>query len=75
MARPKHYQPVISRFLICALYHEGKRRAVPMTRLIDELLETALADTPGWEKAADQFPREMTTSTPPAKNAAVSNDS
>ena len=75
MARPTHYQPVISRFLVCALYHEGKRRAVPMTRLIDELLEAALANTPGWEKAADQFPREKTTSTPPERGAVVSNDS
>ncbi|MFT5470327.1 MAG: hypothetical protein ACI8UO_005455, partial [Verrucomicrobiales bacterium] len=34
MATPTHYVPRISRFLVCALYHEGKRRGEPMTRLV-----------------------------------------
>lgn len=64
MARPTHYQPVISRPLICALYHEGKRRRLPMTRLIDELLAESLSGTPGWHAAADQYPQEMPTLNP-----------
>lgn len=54
MARPNYYQPVISRFAICALFHEGKRRKIPMTRLLDKIIEDALSDTPGWEKASEQ---------------------
>lgn len=65
MARPSHYQPVISRPLVCALYHEGKRRRVPMTKLIEELLVGALSGTPGWMAASEQYPREM----PPPKQS------
>ena len=56
MAKPTCYQPEISRFLIRALYHEGKRRGVPMTRLVDELLTGALQGSPGWETAARDWP-------------------
>jgi hypothetical protein len=53
MANPRYYVPPISRFLVSALYHEGRRRRVPMTRLVDELLTAALQDTPGWRLAED----------------------
>jgi len=26
----KHYTPPLSRFLVCALYHEAKQRRIPM---------------------------------------------
>lgn len=55
MARAKHYVPKVSRFLVCVLYHEGKRRNLPITRLIDELLTSALKGTPGWETARNQL--------------------
>jgi hypothetical protein len=57
MAKPTCYQPAISRFLIRALYHEGKRRGVPMTRLVDELLTGALKGSPGW-RLAEESDRE-----------------
>ena len=51
MARPTHYSPVIDRFLVSALYHEARRRNVPMTRLVDALLADALRDSEGWRTA------------------------
>jgi hypothetical protein len=45
MARPRHYSPVISRFLVSVLYHEAKRRQMPMTKLVDLLLREALEST------------------------------
>ena len=47
------YQPAISRSLIRALYFEGKRRGLPMTKLVDELLTRSLRDTPGWHRAKE----------------------
>ncbi len=55
MARANHYVPRISRFLVCVLFHERKRRNVPMTQLLDELLTDALKTTPGWEVARNQL--------------------
>lgn len=51
MARPRHYSPVISRFVVSVLYHEARHRRIPMTRLTDELLLQALRGTPGWQTA------------------------
>lgn len=42
MARPKHYSPQISRFLVSVLYFEAKARKIPMTKLTEELLKQAL---------------------------------
>lgn len=52
MTKTRHYVPAISRSLVRVLYYEGKRRRMPMTRLVDELLTQALVNTPGWETAA-----------------------
>lgn len=41
------YQPKISDDLIHRLYHAAKARGIPMTHLVNELLEIALAKTPG----------------------------
>lgn len=46
-----HYVPHISRFLIAVLFHEGRRRGMPMTKLVDQLLSDSLRDTPGWQQA------------------------
>ena len=45
----KHYSPRISRFLVSVLYHEAKRRQIPMTRLTDELLRQQLIGSPAWQ--------------------------
>lgn len=54
MGRPTHYSPAIDRQIVCALYHEAKRRHKPMTKLADELLTGVLRDTKGWQTALDQ---------------------
>jgi hypothetical protein len=51
MSRSRHYVPVISRPVVCALYHEAKRRRIPMTRLLEELLTTALQGSVAWQLA------------------------
>jgi hypothetical protein len=51
MARARWYSPQLDRFLVSALYHEARRRKVPMTRLANRLLESALAGSEGWEAA------------------------
>lgn len=48
MARPRHYSPHISRFLVSVLYHEAQHRKIPMTTLTDDLLLKALQGTTGW---------------------------
>jgi hypothetical protein len=49
--RKTHYSPHLSRFIVSVLYHEGKRRRIPMTKLADELLRQQLAGSESWEKA------------------------
>jgi hypothetical protein len=61
MEKRNHYVPRISRFLVCALYHEGKRRGSPMTRLVDDLLTDVLYDSPGWRLAEKQLETESNT--------------
>jgi transposase len=56
MAQPTHYVPAISRPVVAALFHEAKRRRLPMTRLADRLLRECLQGTPGWETAARDWP-------------------
>jgi hypothetical protein len=57
MARSTHYTPPLSRFIVCALYHEAKQRRIPMTQLANDLIELALKETPGWKQA--QVQREV----------------
>ena len=59
MARSTHYTPPLSRFLVCALYHEAKQRRIPMTRLANNLIELALKETPGWKEAQVQETMQM----------------
>jgi len=54
MARSKHYTPPLSRFNVCALYHEAKQRRITMTQLANDLIEMALKETPGWKEAQMQ---------------------
>ena len=53
MAQYRHYSPQIDRFLVSCLYHEAKVRRVPMTRLVDDLLNKALTGSAGWHKATE----------------------
>jgi hypothetical protein len=49
----KHYTPALSRFNVCALYHEAHRRGIPMTKLTDEIVSAALRGTLGWQQATE----------------------
>ena len=40
------YSPRLSDDVVSALYREGQRRRIPMTRLADELLRQSLAEHP-----------------------------
>jgi hypothetical protein len=50
----EHYTPPLSRFIVCALYHEAKARGIPMTQLANNLVEAGLKDSTGWQKAQAQ---------------------
>jgi hypothetical protein len=51
----KHYTPPLSRFNVCALFHEAKQRGIPMTRLVNDLVETGLKESLGWKQAQKQM--------------------
>lgn len=53
MAIARYYAPQLSRFLVSVLYHEAKRRKMPMTRLVDELLRQQLSGSTGWQMAEE----------------------
>ena len=55
MSRPRYYSPVIERFLVSVLYHEARRRQVPMTRLTNEIITHALANSVGWQLASQSL--------------------
>jgi hypothetical protein len=53
MPRSRYYTPSLSRFNVCALFHEAKTRGIPMTRLANDLVEAGLKETPGWKEAQE----------------------
>lgn len=55
MPRSTHYTPPLIRFNVCALYHEAKARNIPMTQLANEVIESGLKESVGWQKAQDQL--------------------
>ena len=55
MSRSTHYTPPLSRFIVCALYHEAKQRRIPMTQLANDLIASGLKESPGWKEAQDQM--------------------
>ena len=59
MARSTHYTPPLSRFIVCALYHEAKARRIPMTQLANDLIEAGLKDSAGWKEAQAQEAMQM----------------
>ena len=50
----KHYTPPLSRFVVCALFHQAKVRSIPMTQLANEIMQAGLKDSPGWKQARAQ---------------------
>jgi len=54
MAKSTHYTPPLSRFIVCALYHEARQLGIPMTQLVNDLVEAGLKDSAGWKEAQDQ---------------------
>jgi hypothetical protein len=53
MPRQRHYSPQLTRFLVSVLYHEAKRRQIPMTQLADDLLTQSLMGSEGWKTATE----------------------
>jgi len=51
--RVSHYVPTIRRQLVAVLYQERKRRGIPMTKLVDEILTKALKGTDSWKLAEE----------------------
>jgi hypothetical protein len=58
MPQRTHYSPELNRFLVCALYHEAKKRGMHMTNLANQLLSQTLTGGDGWQKAMLQFQDE-----------------
>ena len=51
MSKSKHYTPPLTRFNVCALYHQAKELRIPMTLLANQIVEAGLKNTDGWKKA------------------------
>ena len=64
------YSPRLSDDVVRALYREGKRRRLPMTRLADELIMTALAMTPAQSTTAEEDSHLPEVISIPGKQAA-----
>ena len=54
MARSSHHTPPLSRFIVCALYHQAKQLGIPMTQLANNLVEAGLRESAGWKEGQDQ---------------------
>ena len=85
MARSTHYTPPLSRFIVCALYHEAKQRRIPMTQLANNLVEAGLRESPGWKEAqasrsnaagggGQGIPNEVTTAQKPHHRGSIFTD-
>ena len=64
MPQNRHYSPRISRYLVSVLYHEAKRRQIPMTKLTDELLRQQLIGSESWELVLETKIAEESSSYP-----------
>jgi hypothetical protein len=53
MSRPKTYTPPLKPFLVKALYHEARLQGQPMTTLANRIMEAALVNTTGWQRATE----------------------
>ena len=49
MPRPRHYSPVIRRDLVTKLYFRAKAERVPMTKLVNRLIDDAMINVVSFE--------------------------
>ena len=54
MPSSKHYTPALKRFLVTALYHQAKLEHIPMTLLVNRIVEQSLQGSEGWKRALQQ---------------------
>jgi len=71
MPRARHYSPALERFLVSVLYHEARHRNIPMTRLANDILKDALANSTGWQLATESLHRPERQSPPPSPVACI----
>jgi hypothetical protein len=62
--KKKHYSPVLSRFVVSALYHEARSQKLPMTVLADQILTNGLKRTHGWQTAESS---QVSENAPPTR--------
>lgn len=70
MPRFKHYSPQLSRFTVSVLYHEAKRRRMPMTKLTDQLLRESLGGSESWQQVENLRVAESPNTSATQQNAA-----
>ena len=63
MPSSKHYTPALKQFLVTALYHQAKLEHIPMTLLVNRIVEQSLEGGEGWKRALQQN-SGCSTSTP-----------
>ena len=51
MPKATHYTPALDRFLVSALYHQAKAEQIPMTQLVNRIVQQALHGGTGWQTA------------------------
>lgn len=49
MARPSHYSPLIRRDLVTKLYFRAKAERIPMTKLVNRLIDEAMTNVISFE--------------------------
>ena len=54
MPKATHYTPPLNRFLVTALYHQAKLEHIPMTALVNRIVEQSLQGGEGWKRATEQ---------------------
>jgi hypothetical protein len=64
MAQAKWYSPQLRRDLVSSLYHRAKAEGMPMTRLVNRLIDEALARLPAADSAASLRVAEESSTTP-----------
>ena len=60
MAKARHYSPVIRRDLVTKLYFRAKAERIPMTHLVNRLIDEAMTNVVSFEtcRVAESAPPE-----------------
>lgn len=60
MPRPRHYSPVIRRDLVTKLYYRAKQERIPMTKLVNRLIDEAITNVVPFDscRVAESSPPE-----------------